>query len=207
MHFEALTDKGKEIFPKLSLFSGFYLAGGTALALQIGHRVSIDFDFFTDEKIKKTLLAKAESIFSPSSLEIFVNNSGELTFSVNDVKITFLTYPFPALLPKVKVEKGEFWLLGVKELAATKAYTIGRRGELKDYIDVYFLLKEGHTTLFEISELAEKKYGEAFDTRLFLEQLLYLDDIEDVQIEFLKDPVGKEELKKFFEGEIGKIKL
>lgn len=61
MHFEALTTDGKKIFPKLSKFEGFYLAGDTALALQIGHRISVDFDFFTGEKIKRTLLSKADS--------------------------------------------------------------------------------------------------------------------------------------------------
>ena len=207
MHSEALTDKGKEIFPKLSKFEGFYLAGGTALALQIGHRISIDFDFFTGEKIKRTLLAKAEDIFSPSSLEVLVNNSGELTFVVEEVKTTFLTYPFPEMLPKVEIQEASFKLLSIKELAASKACTIGRRGELKDYVDIYFILKEEHATLSEIFELAAKKYGETFDTRLFLEQLLYLDDVEDVKIQFLKKPVLKSEIKEFFEEHIRSVEV
>ena len=72
---------------------------------------------------------------------------------------------------------------------------------------MYFILKEEHATLPEIMELAEKRYGEAFDRRLFLEQLLFLDDVEDAKITFLKDPIDKNGLKEFFESEVGKIKL
>ncbi len=50
MHTEALTEKGQHLLPTLLTFTGFYLAGGTALALQIGHRVSVDFDFFSPER-------------------------------------------------------------------------------------------------------------------------------------------------------------
>jgi hypothetical protein len=205
MHYEALTENGKKLFPKLAEFPDFYLAGGTALAFQIGHRVSVDFDLFIGGKIKKTLLAKVEEVFSKCTREILVNNSNELTLLADSVKITFLSYPFPVLLPFEKQKGINF--LGIKEIGATKAYTIGRRGQIKDYIDVYFILKEQHATLLEIMEFAEKRYGEAFDRRLFLEQLLFLDDIEDAKISFLRDPIDKNGLKEFFESEVRKIQL
>ena len=119
MHFEALTNKGTNIFRELHQFSEFYLAGGTSLALQIGHRVSVDFDLFTDEKIKRTLLPFVEKIFSPLPQRILVNNSRELTLSVDEVKLTFLHYPFPPLLPLLVTP--QLPLLSVKEIAATKA--------------------------------------------------------------------------------------
>ncbi|MFH1175659.1 MAG: nucleotidyl transferase AbiEii/AbiGii toxin family protein [bacterium] len=53
---EALTEEGKKLFPLLKNFNDFYLAGGTALALQIGHRVSVDFDFFSEKEILPSLL-------------------------------------------------------------------------------------------------------------------------------------------------------
>lgn len=207
MHLEALTTKGKELFPKLAVFEGFYLAGGTALALQIGHRISVDFDLFTEEKIKKTLLKKAEEVFYPAHLEIIVNNSGELTLFADGVKITFLAYPFSVALPLLESGENITRLLSVKEIAATKAYTVGRRGELKDYVDLFFILKDKHATLAEVFELAEKKYGEAFDTRLFLEQLLYLEDVEDANLKFLKDSINREEVQKFFEEQVRGVKI
>ena len=57
-HPEALTEPGKKIFAQLGAFTGFYLAGGTALAIQIGHRLSIDFDLFSSEEVSPALLAK-----------------------------------------------------------------------------------------------------------------------------------------------------
>ncbi len=128
MHTEVLTTDGKEIFAKLREFQGFYLAGGTSLALQIGLRISVDFDLFSGEKIKRTLLPDVENIFLSHKKHLLVNNSSELTISMSGVKLTFLHYPFPPLLPLVHGAHPP--LLSVKEIAATKAYTIGRRGTL-----------------------------------------------------------------------------
>jgi hypothetical protein len=97
--------------------------------------------------------------------------------------------------------------LGIPELSATKAYTIGRRGSFKDYVDLYFVLSDNYATLEQIIELSEQKYGNEFNSRLFLEQLIYLEDVEEAEIIFLKEPVKKAQLKKFFIGETQKIKL
>ena len=68
MHLEALTEIGSKLFPKLSQFGSFYMVGGTALALQIGHRISVDFDMFNDEELPKSLLPKVKRIFSGSAV-------------------------------------------------------------------------------------------------------------------------------------------
>ncbi len=157
MHREVLTKRASELFTSLSRFSGFYLAGGTALALQIGHRISVDFDLFTDSEIKRSMLPSLSGVFPGASTEPLVNNSDELTALVDGVKVTFLRYPFPPLDQLVTQEGVS--LLSVKEIAATKAYTIGRRGAFKDYVDLYFVLLEQHATLAEIIDLAERKFG------------------------------------------------
>src|SRR2546430_14255807 len=97
IHPEALTEREKEIFARLGAFTGFYLAGGTALALQIGHRLSVDFDLFTPEEIAPTLLAKTKRVFQGSSITVSVNDPGELTVFVKGVKLTFLRYPYPVV--------------------------------------------------------------------------------------------------------------
>lgn len=71
------------------------MAGGTALALQIGHRVSVDYDFFSSAEIPETILPKVKRVFNDFSVTPFINNKDELTVSVNNVKITFLYYPSP----------------------------------------------------------------------------------------------------------------
>jgi len=136
LHQEVLTEAAQKLFPILSKFKGtFYLAGGTALALQLGHRISVDFDLFSPDPIKKTLLSAVEEAYDGVPVEVLVNNSRELTLIVGSVKHTFLHYPFPLVLPLV--QNGTIDLLSAQELLATKAYTIGRRGTFKDYIDLY----------------------------------------------------------------------
>lgn len=202
---EALNKEGENIFAKLKNFPEFYLAGGTALALQIGHRISVDFDLFSSEEISKGLLSEIKRVFSSQKLALSISNPDELTVFVNGIKISFIKYPFPIISDFAEYEKVK--LAGIKEIAAMKAYVIGRRGSYKDYIDLYFIIYKGFVSLEEIINLSEKKYGSEFNSRLFLEQLVYLDDIEDMDILFLENRVGKAELKTFFEEKIKKLKL
>lgn len=196
MEIDVLTPTARALFPLLSRFrDDFYLAGGTALALQIAHRESIDFDLFSDQPITRTLLAGAESHFAGKSLEILVNTGEELTINVSGVKVTFLHYPFPPLLPLVGIEPVP--LLSIKEILASKAYTIGRRGEFKDYVDIYAGLRGNHSSLGEIIVLARKKYGDAFNDRLFLEQLVHLDEIPEYPIDFIGEAVERAEIDRF----------
>lgn len=205
MFLGALSDKAKGIFPKLSNFGDFCLAGGTALALQIGHRMSVDFDLFSEKDIPDDLFDKVKKIFFDKSLSLSVNDTNELTVFIDGIKTTFLKYPFPTILSVVNYEG--VGLLSVKEVAATKAYTIGRRGSYKDYIDLYFIISGGYFSLEEIIALAEKKYGSEFNSRLFLEQLIYLEDIKDIEIIFSGEKVGKTEVEEFFKKMIGRMKL
>lgn len=206
MHPEALDKNSRSILIELQKFPEFYLAGGTALALQIGHRISVDFDFFSEEKIEKALLQKVTRVFPKTRIGISVNNPDELTIFINEVKVTFLRYPFPLLLDQVIYEGVR--LLSVREIATTKAYTIGRRGSYKDYIDLYYIFSEHHAMLKEIIGLAEQKYGGEFNARLFLEQLIYLSDVEDTEIKFLREgPADKAAVENFFTAEIKKLEL
>ena len=206
MHYETLTNTAKQILPHFKKkLNSYYLAGGTAIAIQIGHRISVDFDFFTSEKISKTLFPEIKKLLPENTnINVSVNNSDELTIFINDLKITFLFYQFPLIKPLIDIEGIK--VCNIQELAAMKAYTIGRRADFKDYIDIYYLLLEKHSSLSEIIELAKKKYANDFNDRLFLEQLIYSDDIDTTNITLLKQgDLTKECLKNFFKEEIRKI--
>lgn len=206
MHLEALNEQGKSIFSRLGQFPEFYLAGGTALALHLGHRISVDFDLFSDIKIEKTLLAKMKRVYADVPMNVSVNNSDELTVFMGETKVTFLYYPFATLLELEAYEGVQ--LLTAKEIAVTKAYTIGRRGSYKDYVDLFFVLSERHALLTDIIELAEKKYHGEFNARLFLEQLVYFEDIEDTQIILLRgNTINKALLEAFFSDEVKQMGL
>jgi len=205
MHYEALPEEGKHIFEKLQAFDSFYLAGGTALALQIGHRISVDFDLFSQTEIPANLLVKAKRVYANHAVTPSVNNKEELTVFAGNTKITFLYYPFPLVKPLV--DTNGISLLSISEIGATKAYTIGRRGSFKDYVDIHAIISGNHASLEDILHLAEQKFGNEFNGRLFLEQLIYLQDVEDVDSMFLSDPVSKDTLQMYFEEEIKKLKI
>jgi hypothetical protein len=205
MHAEALTEEGLKLFPSLTAFDGFYLAGGTALALQIGHRRSIDFDLFSPDPIDQALLVKTKRIFAGLLVEPAINNPDELTAFVGGVKVTFLSYPFPLIKPLATVDK--LRMLSIKEIGATKAYAIGRRGTFKDYVDLYFIIAERHTSLKEIIAMAEKKFQHEFNSRLFTEQLLFMDDIKDYHIDFLKEAIAPEGITLFFKEKIQELRF
>ena len=199
MHLEALTEKAAAFLKYLPLFNGFYLAGGTALALQLGHRVSVDFDLFSLQKIEKHLLPLVKKTL-PADITISVNNAEELTIFADDIKITFLYYPFPLVEALTSINALD--VLSVREIGITKAYTIGRRGSFKDYVDLYVIITGGFASLTDIITLSQKKFGAEFNTRLFLEQIIYLEDIEDTDILFLTKSISKKEIQQFFEEQV-----
>lgn len=204
MHPEALSVEIQKVFPRLKkIVFPYYLAGGTALALQIGHRISVDLDFFSGKEIPPTLFEGLETEFKEYPRHILVNNSEQLTVVVGGAQLSFVTYRFPPLFPFVEFEKIK--LFSVKEVAAAKAYVLGRRAQWKDYIDVYFLLKEKHVSLEEVIDVASKKYRDEFNGRLFLEQLLYLEDVEELPLVFLKQTPTLKEVRILFENEIAKL--
>jgi len=205
MHHEVLTANSANIYPLLPKFRGFYLAGGTALALQLGHRVSVDFDLFSDQEIPKQLLDTVRRVFRDRTVLPSVNNAEELTVIVDSVKVTFLYYPFPLIDHLVAIN--DIQTASILEIAAMKAYTIGRRALFKDYIDLYAVLSGNHLTIATLITSAQKKYGAEFNDRLFLEQLIALDDVEAEEILFLKEKQTLETTTAYFEEQVRRITL
>jgi len=205
MHQEAINSRRQEIFRKLKNFPQFYLAGGTALALQMGHRISDDFDLFSDKDIPPGLLEKVEKVFENSKITIIINHPEQLSLIINEIKVDFVKYPFPLILALIEYQGVK--MAKVPEIAAMKAYTIGRRATYKDYIDLYFIFFEKYSSLSGTIKIAIEKFRENFDQRLFLEQLVYLEDVEEEPIQFLKKKPSKKELENFFQKEVKKIKL
>lgn len=205
MYAEALTDQGKELFPHLKRFKGFYLVGGTALALQIGHRLSVDFDMFTDDTLPPRILNKIKYTFKGKDVIVTYNVPGQINVTVGKMKMTFFEYGYPPVVPLVDI-KGVS-LLSVKEIAASKAFSIGKRLSYKDYVDWYFMLLEQRVSLPEAIEICKKKYGNDFNDRLFLSQLASLEDIKEQKVAFLRDPVERDEIRRFLEEQVRSFKF
>ena len=175
MHKEVLNERQLELLPVMSQFRReYYLVGGTAIALYIGHRRSIDFDLFKLSGInhKKNLGKLSASGFG---LTVTRRVMEQMNLIVNDVKVTFFQYPF-AVEPTNRFET-YFRMPSLLQLAAMKAYALGRRSKWKDYVDLYFLLSE-HFGLTDISTCATELFGELYSEKMFRSQLCYFDDID-----------------------------
>lgn len=204
-YFEILSEGQKKALESLKNFSKYgILSGGTALALQLNHRKSYDLDIFTPKPISKRFLYQIKEHFK--KIEILINTEDELSFifSLYNTKISFIYYPFQAMYKRISTPNLK--IFSWKDIALDKAYTIGRRGEWRDYIDLYFAVKNGYS-LEKIIKGAKRKFGDTFSEKLFLSQLCYYGDIKDFSIEFIKEEVSKSFLQKFFEGEIKKLKI
>ncbi|HCU70887.1 MAG TPA: hypothetical protein DIC35_04020 [Candidatus Moranbacteria bacterium] len=207
LHLEILDENRRASFEKLAAFhSAGYLAGGTALALQLGHRLSYDFDIFSNREISFNFPAKVKSEFAIK--ETLVNNQDEFTFLTDsDIKISFIYYPFDLTQYIVKEASWPLDILSPLGVALTKAYTLNRRNSWRDYLDLYALLKNRITDLSEIVTKAQEVYGEIFNEKLFLAQLVYTEDIAPREVEdtpLFSQKIGIEEVKEFFGQEIEK---
>ena len=174
MHKEILSDKQNIMLPLIKKFySDFGLVGGTATALHLGHRRSIDFDLVSlkdlqSEKIK-------EEIKKFAGIEnVMIDEKNELTLVTESVKLTFFKYPFKISFT-VRFED-TINLPDLITLAAMKAYTLGRRAKWKDYVDLYFVLKQ--YSIIDLIEKAKSIFINEFNEKLFREQLSYFDDID-----------------------------
>jgi hypothetical protein len=195
MHKEVLSINQLELLPLLSKFRReYYLAGWTAVALYIGHRRSIDFDLFKHSQLNNK---KIITVFDESSHQYVVNLriKEQMNLTVLDVKFTFLEYPF-SLSPTNRFGEN-IRLPELIDLAAMKAYALGRISKWKDYVDLYFLLKS-YFTIGQISLRATEIFDQLFSEKLFRAQLSYFQDIDYAEeIDYLVPVVSSKEIKEF----------
>ena len=169
----------------------FYLVGGTALALQLGHRNSIDIDLFTKNDFSvEDLLSAVEKHFSVQST--FRTNNTLLSF-VENVKVDFIRHAYPFVLQPI-TEDGITYL-SKEDIAAMKLNAISNSGKrLKDFIDVYFLLE--HFSLSEMIGFYTIKYPN-FNPLIALKAINYFDDIDpSIDPPKLKAKLTLSEIKK-----------
>ncbi|MGM0425110.1 MAG: nucleotidyl transferase AbiEii/AbiGii toxin family protein [Thermodesulfobacteriota bacterium] len=197
MHPDVINSSQQRLLDLIPSFSNsFYLAGGTAIALQTGYRCSIDFDLFSakeldTDKIINTIIGQSYAIE-----HILHRSSDELTIAVQTVRLSFVHYPFLVQTP--------VWFRDIiampdlLTLGAMKAYALGRRAKWKDYVDLYFLLLQ-HVSFTQLVSQAKNIFAGAFNERLFREQLCYFEDIDYTeQVDFmLQSPPSDKEIRSF----------
>ena len=198
MHKEILTEDQIELLPLLRAFSKeYYLVGGTAIALYLGHRQSIDFDLFTVKPIKRLSIKNTIEANNFRTQEVIYEAFDQLHLIVNAVKITFFNYPF-SVIP-CNYFNDIIQMPSLLDLAAMKVYALGGRAKWKDYVDIYFILKERHS-LKEISYRAKQIYQNYYNEKLFREQLSYYEDLDfSEEIKYMGHEIKQQKIKTFLQ--------
>lgn len=178
MHKNILSVEQTAMLPLIKQFSSdYYLVGGTALALQYGHRRSLDFDLFTTGSFENQSIIR--TIRKDHSInQIHIDESNQLTLVVDHTKMTFYQFEYPVS----HTENFEDIITMPDDLsiAAMKAFALGRRAKWKDYVDLYFVFK--HHSLQEVIERAHKIFGDGeFSDKLFRGQLDFHQDINYIE--------------------------
>jgi hypothetical protein len=203
MFYNILDASRKELLPLLAPFKlNYYLAGGTGLALQIGHRKSEDFDFFTPQPFSTDEVFKEiEKYLAKYTLVKIQDEENTLTLVVNNnVKISFFCYPYPLLKPLLEDENLK--IASIVDIGCMKLSTITHRATFKDYVDLYFILK--NISLNKLLEQNKKKHPQ-LDANFVLKSLIYLDDISKDPIEFIPGfAVSFDQVKTFLTSEVKK---
>ncbi len=179
-----LYPKTKQVLTKLApveIVKQFYLAGGTGLALQLGHRKSIDLDLFTANYPKNELLLAQLRPFSP---KITQQAEGTLDVIIDQVKVSFLEYDYPLIADKNQYQQLD--IANVKDIACMKLTAISSRGSKKDFIDLYFILQD--YSLDQVWTWFKQKYQQVDYQKLhILKSIVYFADAnQDPEVNYLK---------------------
>lgn len=173
---------------EMDMLSNLRLVGGTALALQLGHRLSIDLDLFGPinigyEELEIALLQKEYNI------EFFNKSAHIKQLIINNIKVDIVNHIFPWLDEAIETENIK--LAGLKDIAAMKLEAITGRGSRKDFVDLYFLLQ--HFSLKEMLDFYSQKYKNSLF--MVMMSLGYFADAEKLPMPEMLVPISWEEMK------------
>jgi predicted nucleotidyltransferase component of viral defense system len=173
----------------------FYLAGGTALALQLGHRLSVDLDFFSpteDVPAMRHMLEKALASFHPTLAD---SAWGNLVYLARNVRVGFYGYGYELIAPLVETHEAR--LASIEDIALMKLDALLARAARKDFYDLYFICQK--VSLRKILDLAPKKYPSTrdFETQT-VKRLTYFDNAEQDPDPAVLQPASWEAVKKYF---------
>jgi hypothetical protein len=203
--FEETLVKGAKgilaVLGRSGILQDAYLAGGTAAALQLGHRISVDFDFFTaKEFVPKVFSHKLSNL---GSFDEEQAGKGTVLGKFKGIKFSLFVYKYPLIFPVLSYSA--LRVADIRDIAAMKIDAIAGRGAKRDFIDLYFICKTGYR-LDEILTFYHKKYGRVASNLIHIQKsLVFFSDAESEEMPRMLKEVGWEEIKKYFEVEIKKL--
>ena len=208
MHEKVLSEKSKTLLAKLKkqndpALRDWILAGGTGLALLVGHRISDDFDFFRNKNMD---IDSLHNLFKKTGIyETLQQGENTLTILTHEVKISFFQVPAPFIFkPSPYIF---FSIADIRDIALMKLIAISGRGSRKDFIDLYTILRGGDI-LNDYFKMLPKKYSkERINYYHILKSLTFFEDAEKEPMPKMLEPFNWEECKAFFTRQAHNIDL
>ena len=193
---EAVDARVLLLIKKLSqikeVYGKFYMAGGTGLALQLGHRKSFDIDLFSREDFD---IERYSQIILSINGKILREQRGTIDAVIDDIKLTLLFYPYKLLETLHKIE--QIKVAGIKDVACMKVVAISQRAEKKDFYDIYEILKI--IPPGELKKLFLEKYGDdKINCYHILKSFFYFEDVESSPDPVSLKNTGWDDIKQFF---------
>ena len=205
-HEQVLDSSGHNAAKRLILAVGgdFYLAGGTGLALRLGHRISLDLDLFSKDRLldHSDTTALIKTLKASGKVEIMEEKAGTCHMRVENTAVSLFHYPYKLLKPPLK------WaglkIASVEDISAMKLSAVISRGSKKDFIDLFFICRSHKAA--DLFKWAERKFpGHPNFTVQAAKALLYFKDAEKEPMPRMLKPAAWTEIKAFFEKEIPKL--
>ncbi len=199
MHEKVLPQKSKALLAWIaghaaSEFKGWILAGGTGLALWLGHRISEDFDFFRTSDLSLDALHAMLKGYGP--YETLQEDEHTLTVIAGGTKLSFFHIPDPFLFNPHPYRF--MHIADIRDIALMKLIAVSGRGSRKDFVDLYMILRSD-SSLQDFFRLLPEKYGTSrANTYHILKSLTYFDDAENEPMPNMLEPFDWQECKSFF---------
>ncbi|MBI4268608.1 nucleotidyl transferase AbiEii/AbiGii toxin family protein [Candidatus Uhrbacteria bacterium] len=180
LHFSVVPPATRRALGRCAEFSflkknGWYLAGGTALALQVGHRQSVDLDFFTPRKYFSEAQIE-HALTSAGKWKTTLLDKGTLYGELDRAKMSFIAYPFfhPTA---IRAFYGLVGMVVPADIAVMKIIAISQRGRKRDFLDLYWLCTHGES-LSALFRRVTRQYPQDHNIAHIIKSLTYFDDAE-----------------------------
>ena len=198
---ETLAKGAKEnlaLLGQSSILNDAYLGGGTAVALQLGHRISVDFDFFTTKefvpKSFSSQLSKLGSFYEAQA------DKGTVIGEFEGIKFSLFRYEYPLIFSPLKYLSLD--MADIRDIAAMKIDAVATRGAKRDFIDLYFICKSGYS-LGSLLDFYDKKYGKLASNLVHIQKsLIFFEDAAPEKMPKMLKEVEWEEVKRYFISEV-----
>ncbi|MBU0566746.1 nucleotidyl transferase AbiEii/AbiGii toxin family protein [bacterium] len=189
------------ILGRSGILKDAYLAGGTAAALQIGHRISVDFDFFTPKEFAPKKFSTALSKLG--SFDEDQADKGTVLGKFKGVSFSLFIYKYPLIFPAIKYLSLN--MADIRDIAAMKIDAIATRGAKRDFIDLYFMCQFGYQ-LEQLLDIYDKKYENLAAKEIhIIKSLVYFEDAESDEMPRMLKEVDWEVVKRYFEAEVKRL--